>query len=99
MDCEDRARAITCRMLGWPNLARHMGEENGTHLTHDIFTVDPGRNLSQKKVYGREPGRDPASIALAEAGAQHADPPEFRALDGDGRPEYPLSNAHFTAPR
>ena len=88
-------RANTFPVLGWPNFARLFGDKIGARLTHDIFNLGPFRNLGPKTTYGRQPGRDPVSIALAEAGASHADQREFRTLDGSGQPEYPVSNSHF----
>ena len=63
--------------------------------TRDIFNVKPFRRPGPKTAYERRPGRDPVSIALAEAGALHADTRELWMLSGDEQPEYPLLNSYF----
>ena len=49
--------------------------------------------------YARAAGKRPAAITLAEAGALHVDPREFRLLIRRGGIEYPLTNAHFMVPQ
>ena len=92
-------RANTFPVLGWPNFARLFGDKIGARLTHDIFNLRPRRYLCPKTAYERQSGRDPVSIALAEAGALHADQREFWTPSGNGQPEYPLWNSHFKVPR
>ena len=89
-----RGHAIPAPLLGWPNFAHLFGGNIGAHLTHDIFNSEPFRSLGPKTAYERQPGRDPVSIALVEAGALRADPRESRALNGSGQLEYLLLIPH-----
>ena len=91
--------AKTFPVSGWPNFARLLVGNIGAHLTRDIFSLRPLRYLGPKTAYEGQPGRDPVSTALGEAGALHADQRELWALSGHGQPEYPLVNSHFTVPR
>ena len=90
-----REHAIKYPLLRRPNLARCLGDNAGRHLTHTIFDMQPRRNLGALTAYFSRAGVDPASVALYEAGAAHADPEEFRMLGGSGLLGPPLMNPHF----
>ena len=92
---DDRARAISYPLLGWPEFVRLFGDNGGVHPTHSILDAAPYRNMASNSSCTREAGVDTVSIALAEAGAMFVDQRGFCMLDGRGSPEFPLANSHF----
>ena len=77
---EDRGHAISHPLLGWPDFARLSGDNGGVHLTQEAFEKAPHCKLGPRAPYTRKAGVDPASIALAEAGAMNVNPREFHIL-------------------
>ena len=92
---EDQEHALTPPLLGWPNFARLFGDNIVAPLAHDTLNLRPLRNPGPTTAHERQPGRDPVIIALAEAGASHADPRIFWMRSGGGQPENPILNSHF----
>ena len=66
---DDRAHAISCPLLGWPDFLGTFGDSGGGHVTHSIFDMPPYRKMASKSSCTREAELDPVSIVPAEAGA------------------------------
>ena len=80
----------------WVGQILHVSLETPREHTYEAFDTAPYRRLCPHTSYVRAAGRDPASMAMAEAGAVHVDQGDFCVLNVRGQVVQPLSNSHFS---